>query len=67
MSSALIITVGDITAGLLVGWAGNFRFFSSAPAFDVLDGRSFGSAEQASRAANSLSASHGSKSASSGD
>jgi hypothetical protein len=61
MSNALIITVGDITAGLLVGWAGNFRFFSSAPAFDVLDGRSFGSAEQASRAAASLSSPPGSK------
>ncbi len=51
MSQAIIIEISGTTAGIVVGSPGNFRFFSSEPAFDRLDGRSFHSAEQARRTA----------------
>ncbi len=54
LSNALVIKSGETTAGLLVGWTDNFRFFSSAPPFDSLDGRSFRTPEQATRAAAEL-------------
>jgi hypothetical protein len=49
MSNALIKS-GETSAGLLVGWADNFRFFSSARLFDRLDGRSFRTPEKAAAA-----------------
>ncbi|CAN7472278.1 hypothetical protein LJR009_004064 [Bosea sp. LjRoot9] len=51
MSQAIIIEISGTTAGIVVGSPGNFRFFSSEPAFDRLDGRTFHSAEQARRTA----------------
>ena len=50
LSKAIIIEVGGDTAGIVVGSPGNFRFFSSQPAFDAFDGRTFRSVEQAHRA-----------------
>ena len=50
LSKAIIIEVGGDTAGIVVGSPGNFRFFSSQPAFDAFDGKTFRSVEQANRA-----------------
>ncbi|MCJ2008511.1 hypothetical protein MKK70_30175 [Methylobacterium sp. E-041] len=46
-----IIEVGEIAAGIAVPEPGGVRFFSSARAFDELDGTVFRSTEQAARAA----------------
>jgi hypothetical protein len=51
MSQASIIQVSGTTAGIVVGWQGNVRFFSAQSAFDTLDGRIFRSVAQAQRAA----------------
>lgn len=51
MSDALVIEVADVTAGIIVGRRGDYRFFSSHPAFDGLDGRSFRDVDSANRAA----------------
>jgi hypothetical protein len=60
MTTARVIEVGDLTAGILVpDRTGRFRFFSSHRAFDRLEGRSFASIAQASRAAQSLLARKG--------
>lgn len=50
MAKAIIIEVQGEAAGIVVGSTGNFRFFSSRPAFDVFDGKVFRSVEQANRA-----------------
>lgn len=54
MSQALLIEIRGTTAGLVVGSDRSFRFFSSQPAFDALDGRNFTSIAEAQRAAASL-------------
>jgi hypothetical protein len=55
MTTARVIEVGDLTAGILVpDIPGRFRFFSSHRAFDRLEGRSFRSLAQASLAARGL-------------
>ena len=46
-----IIEIGEIAAGIAVPEPGGVRFFSSARAFDDLDGTVFRSTEQAARAA----------------
>ncbi|WP_332694371.1 hypothetical protein [Bosea sp. (in: a-proteobacteria)] len=51
MSQTILIEVRGIAAGLVVGSGSDFRFFSSRPAFDALDGRHFGSIADAHRAA----------------
>lgn len=51
MSEALVIEIDDVTAGIIVGRRGDYRFFSSHPAFDRLDGKSYRNAESATRAA----------------
>jgi hypothetical protein len=48
---ARVIEIGEITAGIAVPEARGVRFFSSARAFDGLDGAVFRTAEQAARAA----------------
>jgi hypothetical protein len=50
MSQAIVIEVQDEAAGIVVGSSGHYRFFSSQPAFDNFDGRTFRSVEQARRA-----------------
>lgn len=52
MSQAIVIEVRGAIAGLVVGSGDNFRFFSSEPAFDTLDGRQFRSISEAQRTAN---------------
>lgn len=52
MSHALLIEVRGVTAGLVVGADRKFRFFSSLPAFDGLDGQQFSSVAEAQRAAS---------------
>jgi len=55
MTISRVIEVGGLTAGILVpDIPGRFRFFSSHRTFDRLEGRSFGSIAQASRAARGL-------------
>lgn len=54
MSQTIILEVRGKTAGLVVGADASFRFFSSQPAFDALDGRHFPSVVAAQRAANAL-------------
>ncbi len=46
-----MIEVGEVTAGIAVPEGRGVRFFSSARAFDGLDGAMFRNAEQAARAA----------------
>lgn len=46
-----IIEIGEIAAGITVPEGRGVRFFSSARAFDSLDGVVFASTEQAARAA----------------
>jgi hypothetical protein len=50
MSKAIVIEVQGDAAGIVVGSPGDFRFFSSQPAFDALDGKNFRSVAQANRA-----------------
>ncbi|NLH82061.1 MAG: hypothetical protein GX458_14620 [Phyllobacteriaceae bacterium] len=54
MHIAYAIDVHHQTAGVAVGEPGDFKFFSSGPAFDGLEGRIFRSLEQVSRAAREL-------------
>lgn len=54
MSQASIIQVSGTTAGIVVGWQDNVRFFSAQLAFDGLDGKTFPSVEQARSAAAAL-------------
>lgn len=54
MSHAYVIEVFDRTAGIVVAEERGFRFFSSEPAFDTLEGDHFGSARAAERAAKAL-------------
>ncbi len=54
MSQTTVLEVRGRTAGLVVGAEASFRFFSSQPAFDGLDGRHFLSVAEAQRAANAL-------------
>jgi hypothetical protein len=59
MTTARVIEVEDLTAGILVpDIPGRFRFFSSHRAFDCLEGRSFRSLAQASHAVRGLLARH---------
>lgn len=48
---ARVIEIGEVTAGIAVPEGRGVRFFSSARAFDGLDGAVFRTAEQATRAA----------------
>jgi hypothetical protein len=50
MSRATLLEVRGRTAGLVVGAATGFRFFSAQPAFDAFDGREFPSLVAAERA-----------------
>lgn len=59
MSEARVIEIDDVTAGIIVGRRGDYRFFSSHPAFDKLDGKSYRSAESATRAAQERQAAIG--------
>lgn len=54
MRDALVIEVANTTAGIVVGSEHGFRFYSSEPAFDALDGRVFDSPADATRAARTL-------------
>jgi hypothetical protein len=54
MPKAYIIEVLNQTAGIVAGDERGFRFFSSQRAFDSLEGRQFGSARDAERAARAL-------------
>ena len=54
MHCAYAIDVQHQTAGVAVGEPGDFKFFSSAPAFDSLEGRIFRSLDQVNRAARDL-------------
>jgi hypothetical protein len=54
MSKAYIIEVQNKTAGIVTSDERGFRFFSSDPAFDRLEGREFRSARHAERAAKAL-------------
>ncbi|KUL94270.1 hypothetical protein DK26_19135 [Bosea sp. WAO] len=56
MSQTVLIEVRGRAAGLVVGSGSDFRFFSSRPTFDALDGRHFGSIAEAYRAAIGQSA-----------
>jgi len=51
MPNALVIEVAGTTAGIVVGSESGFRFVSSAPAFDELEGRLFRSPAEATRTA----------------
>lgn len=54
MSQAYAIDVHHQTAGVAVGVPGDFKFFSSGPAFDALEGRTYPSLAQVNRAASEL-------------
>lgn len=54
MSTAYAIDVHHQTAGVAVGVPGDFKFFSSSPAFDRLEGRIFPSLDHVNRAAREL-------------
>lgn len=54
MTTATIIELGDISAGILVPESRGFRFFAAGSPFHRLEGASFGSIEQAKRAARAL-------------
>lgn len=56
MSQAYAIDVHSQTAGVAVGVPGDFKFFSSGPAFDALEGRIFPSLQHVDRAARDLAA-----------
>ncbi len=56
MSRAYAIDVHSQTAGVAVGTQGDFKFFSSGPAFDALEGRIFPSLQHVNRAARDLAA-----------
>jgi hypothetical protein len=54
MSNAYVIEIGSRTAGIVTRGERSYRFFSSDRFFDSLDGREFGSARDAERAARAL-------------
>ncbi len=54
MSYAYIIEIGSHTAGIVTRNERSYRFFSSDRIFDSLEGREFGSAREAERAARAL-------------
>ena len=54
MTQAYIIEIESRTAGIVARSERAFRFFSSDRAFDGLEGREFGSAREAERAAKAL-------------
>lgn len=54
MHTAYAIDVHHQTAGVAVGEPGDFKFFSSSPDFDGLEGRIFRSLDQINRAACEL-------------
>ncbi len=54
MPTAYAIDVQFQTAGVAVGQPGDFKFFSSSPAFDPLEGRIFPSLAHVNRAARDL-------------
>jgi len=54
MSRAYAVEVHHQTAGLVVGEPGNFKFFSSSPVFDSIEGREFASLDHVNRAAREL-------------
>jgi hypothetical protein len=54
MQTAYTIDVQHETAGVAVGRPGDFKFFSSVPAFDSLDGQIFRSLAQIDRVAHEL-------------
>lgn len=54
MATAYAIDVQFQTAGVAVGQPGDFKFFSSSPAFDPIDGRIFSSLAHVNRAARDL-------------
>lgn len=51
MTSAHVIEVGEVTAGIVVAERGGFRFFASERAFHALEGALFRTPDQAARAA----------------
>ncbi|RDJ21245.1 hypothetical protein DWF00_13050 [Bosea caraganae] len=51
MPNALVIEVASTTAGIVAGSERGFRFYSSTPEFEELDGRIFRSPAEATRAA----------------
>lgn len=58
-SSAYIIEIQDRAAGIITREERGFRFFSSERLFDSLEGRQFGSARDAERAARAVFAEQG--------
>jgi len=54
MSSAHVIEVGEITAGIVVSDHGRFRFFASEQACHSLEGVLFRTVDQAARAVRTL-------------
>ena len=54
MTQAYIIEIESRTAGIVARDERGYRFFSSDRAFDGLEGRKFGSARDAERAARTL-------------
>jgi hypothetical protein len=52
ISTARVIEIGSVTAGVAVPEENGFRFFSSQRPFDALDGRRFRSLKQATAAAS---------------
>lgn len=54
MSRAYAIDVHHQTAGVAVGVPGDFKFFSSGPAFDALEGRIFATLRHVNAAAREL-------------
>ena len=54
MHSAYAIDVHHQTVGVAVGQPGDFKFFSSGPAFDALEGRTYPSLAHVNRAASEL-------------
>ncbi|ACL59958.1 hypothetical protein [Methylobacterium nodulans] len=57
MSSARIVEIDEISAGIVVPEPGGFRFFSAHPDYHLLEGRIFRSPRHATRAAEELRAS----------
>jgi hypothetical protein len=54
MPKAFIIEIHDRAAGIVTRDGRGFRFFSSERLFDSLEGRQFGSAREAERAARAV-------------
>jgi hypothetical protein len=51
-STARVIEIGNMTAGIAVPEEGGYRFFSAQPPFDTLDGRRFRSLKLIASAAH---------------